>query len=76
MWFAECLFRALDKKALCRVLNKKQSAKKNTRQRSCFAECKKNTRQRSCFECFFWHSAKQFFKAHFEALNEFKLKSF
>jgi len=42
-------FRALGKEALCRVLNKKHSAKKNTRQRSCFTECKKK------------HSAKTFF---------------
>jgi hypothetical protein len=41
MLFAECFFWALSKEALCRVLNKKHSAKKNTWQRSCFAECKK-----------------------------------
>jgi hypothetical protein len=89
MWFAECFFsgtrqrsslplgkktlgkeavlpsakKTLGKDILCRV-PKKHSAKK------LLCRVQKNTRQ------FFWHSAKQFFKTHFKALNEFKLKSF
>jgi hypothetical protein len=63
MWFAECFFRALGKEALCQVLNKKHSTKKTLGKDILRRVPKK-------------HSAKQLFKAYFEALNEFKLKSF
>jgi hypothetical protein len=94
-------FRALGKEALCRVLNKKHSAKKhlakkllcrvqkNTRQRPSLPSAKKHSAKKllcrvpkktlgkeGLCRVFFFHSAMQFFKAHFEALNEFKFKSF
>jgi hypothetical protein len=60
MWFAECFFWTLGKEALCRVLNKKHSAKKTLGKeavlpsakkkhsaKTFFAECQKNTRQSS-----------------------------
>jgi hypothetical protein len=64
-FFAEChvpsvFFRALSKEAFCRVLNKKHSVKKTLGKEAALP----------------FHSAKQFFKAYFEALNEFKSKSF
>jgi len=66
-------YRALGKVGLCRVPNKIHSAKKKTRQNvlpSVFVLAL--GKEAFCRVHFFWPSANQFFKAIFEALNEFK----
>jgi hypothetical protein len=50
--------------------------KKTLGKEAALPSAKKNTWQRRFLPSVFLHSARQFFKAHFEALNEFKLKSF
>ena len=68
MYFAECYFSAHDKIRLCRVSFFWHSAKMYFAECLCFG-----TRQRGILPCaFFLPSANQFFKAIFEALNEFK----
>ena len=68
MYFAECYFSAHDKVRLCRVPFFWHSAKMYFAECLCFG-----TQQRGILPCaFFLPSANQFFKAIFEALNEFK----
>jgi hypothetical protein len=55
-WFAERFFRALDKEALCRVLSKKPSVEKNTRQRVSLPSVFFDTRQRVFAECFIFYT--------------------
>jgi hypothetical protein len=53
MWFAECFFRALGKEALCRVLNKKHSAKKILGKEAALPSAMWFA------ECFFWALGKE-----------------
>jgi hypothetical protein len=58
------------------VLNKKHSAKKHSAKKLLCRVQKKTIGKDILCRVPKKHSAKQFFKAYFEALNEFKLKSF